>query len=202
MSAPSDITPPNTHWCRIVMDRETRRLMGEINFSDLSALEISGAAWRNFGFKDYTVAFYPEFDVSKQIAVKAGGELVDVVIAEQVMEHVPMPWMAAQSMYRSLNPGGYLLVTTPFFIRVHGHPNDYTRWTESGLINLLEFGGFSRADVHTGSWGNRACVNANFTGSVYRGEPYDPAIHSLDNEPDVPLMVWAFAKKQGPEGTS
>jgi hypothetical protein len=177
------------------MDRETRRLMGEINYADLCALEISGAAWRDFGFKEYTVATYPEFDVSKQIAVKPGGGLFDVVIAEQVMEHVPMPWIAARSMHSSLNPGGYLLITTPFFIRVHGHPNDYSRWTESGLVNLLEYGGFARSEIRTGSWGNRACVNANFKGSVYRGEPYDPASHSLDNEPDVPLMVWAFAKK-------
>lgn len=191
----SDITPPDTHWCRFVMDRETRRLMSEINYAELSALEISGIAWRDFGFKEYTLATYPAFDVSKQIAVKPNGELFDVVIAEQVMEHVPMPWIAATSMFRSLNEGGYLLVTAPFFIRVHGHPNDYTRWTESGMSNLLEYGGFQKANIRTGSWGNRACVNANFKGSVYRGEPYDPAIHSLENEPDVPLMVWAFAKK-------
>ena len=191
----SDITHPDTHWCRVVMDRETRRLMGEVNFRDMCALEISGVSWREFGFKDYTVAAYPQFDVSKHVAVRPGGGLFDVVIAEQVMEHVPMPWVAAQSMFRSLNPGGYLLITAPFFIRVHGHPNDYTRWTESGMVNLLEYGGFARDNIKTGSWGNRACVNANFKGSVYRGEPYDPAVHSLENEPDVPLMVWAFARK-------
>ncbi len=195
MSEVSDITAPATHWCRIVMDRETRRLMRQINYADMCALEISGAAWHDFGFKEYAVAVYPGFDVSKQIAVKSDGGPFDVVIAEQVMEHVPMPWIAAQSMYRSLSSGGYLLITVPFFIRVHGHPNDYTRWTESGLVNLLEYGGFAPQNIHTGSWGNRACVNGNFKGSVYRGEPYDATQHSLENEPDVPLMVWAFAKK-------
>ena len=84
----------------------TRRLMGEVNFRDMCALEISGVSWREFGFKDYTVAAYPQFDVSKHVAVRPGGGLFDVVIAEQVMEHVPMPWVAAQSMFRSLNPGG------------------------------------------------------------------------------------------------
>jgi hypothetical protein len=191
----SDITDPTSHWCRIVMDRETKQLMGGIDYRNMSALEISGAAWRDFGFKDYTVAVYPEFDVSKHIATKPDGSKFDVVIAEQVMEHVPTPWVAVAGMHASLADGGYLLLTVPFFIRVHGHPNDYTRWTENGLRNMLEWAGFKSENIRTGSWGNRACVNANFKGSVWRGEPYDAANHSLENEPDVPLMVWVFAKK-------
>jgi hypothetical protein len=186
--------PPDVHWCRIVMNRETKRLMESIDYKSCSALEISGNAWQGFGFKDFTIAIYPDFDVTKQIARKPDGSGFDVVIAEQVMEHVPTPWVAVTSMRSSLNPGGHLLITAPFFIRVHGHPGDYTRWTESGLRNLLEYAGFAPDAIQTGSWGNRACVTANFVGSVYRAEAYDPTVHSLENEPDVPIMVWAFAR--------
>ena len=179
------------HWARIVMNKETSRLIGELDYKNFHALEISGNAWANFGFKDFTFAVYPEFDVCKQIARRADNGGFDIVIAEQVLEHVPMPWQAVTGMRASLNDGGYLLITTPFMIRVHAHPGDYTRWTEEGLKKLLEFAGFAEENIVTGSWGNRWCVVANFD----LWQQYDPLAHSLANEPDVPIHVWALAKK-------
>ncbi|MDG5496776.1 methyltransferase domain-containing protein [Niveispirillum sp. BGYR6] len=188
-------SPQEVHWCRIVMNEETKRLMKTLDYSNMSCLEISGCAWQGFGFKDYTVAVFPQFDITKHVARRADGQGFDVIIAEQVLEHVPVPWVGVSTMYQGLAPGGHLLVTTPFFIRIHAHPHDYTRWTEAGLRNLFEYAGFAPDKIITGSWGNRACVNANFVGSVYRAEAYDQAVHSLENEPDVPIMVWAFAQK-------
>ncbi|MFV3131056.1 class I SAM-dependent methyltransferase [Niveispirillum sp. KHB5.9] len=188
-------SPQEVHWCRIVMNEETKRLMRTLDYTNLSCLEISGNAWHKFGFKEYSVAVFPEFDITKHVARGPNNQGFDVIIAEQVLEHVPTPWVGISTMREGLSPGGHLLVTTPFFIRIHAHPHDYTRWTESGLRNLFEYAGFAPENIITGSWGNRACVNANFVGSVYRAEAYDTAIHSLENEPDVPIMVWAFARK-------
>lgn len=187
--------PQEVHWCRIVMNQEVKKLMERLDRANLSALEISGNGWQSFGFKEYAIAAYPAFDITKQVAVKSGGELFDVVICEQVLEHVTTPWTAVKNMWSSLKEGGYLLVTTPFFIRVHPAPKDFSRWTEDGLRGLFEYAGFQSQNIETGSWGNRLCVTANFTGMVYRAEVYDPYAHSLANEPDVPIMVWAFARK-------
>jgi hypothetical protein len=90
-----------------------------------------------------------------------------------------------------LRPGGTLVVTTPFLIRVHPSPFDCSRWTELGLKYLLAEAGFDLSRITTGSWGNRACVRSNFVD--WRG--WNPILHSLRNEPDFPVHVWAFAKK-------
>ncbi|WP_085374699.1 class I SAM-dependent methyltransferase [Magnetospirillum sp. ME-1] len=186
------MSPADVHWCRIVMNQETKKLVSQLDYACMSAVEVSGNGWQNFGFRDYAVAIYPQVDITKHVLRKGDGTGFDMVIAEQVLEHVPTPWVAIQCLYASLNEGGYLLVTTPFMFRVHADPSDYSRWTEMGLRNLLEAAGFRSEDIKTGSWGNRWCVIANFDQAAI----YDPYSHSLQNEPDVPLMVWALARKQ------
>ncbi|MGH2637633.1 MAG: methyltransferase type 12, partial [Actinomycetota bacterium] len=64
---------------------------------------------------------------------------------------------------------------------------DYWRFTPRGLRTLLERAGLEVERVE--SWGNRQCVKGNFN----RWSAYRPW-HSLRNEPDFPLQVWAFAR--------
>jgi hypothetical protein len=65
---------------------------------------------------------------------------------------------------------------------------DYWRFTPRGLRTLLERGGLEVDEV--GSWGNRDCVVGNFDNwAAFR--PW----HSLRNEPDLPVQVWAFAHR-------
>ena len=90
-----------------------------------------------------------------------------------------------------LRAGGYFLVSTPFLVRIHDYPVDCTRWTEIGLKYFLAECGFALDGIQTGSWGNRACVKANFGGWVR----YRRRLHNLKNEPDVPYHVWALARK-------
>ncbi|NJM60946.1 MAG: hypothetical protein HC849_13210 [Oscillatoriales cyanobacterium RU_3_3] len=96
-----------------------------------------------------------------------------------------------KNIYQMLDRNGYFLITIPFLIRIHDYPADCSRWTETGIKYLLAECGFNLERIQTGSWGNRACIVANFS----RWEYYNPAIHSLANEPDFPLVVWALAQK-------
>jgi hypothetical protein len=91
-----------------------------------------------------------------------------------------------------LNPGGVLLVTTPFLIRIHEEPNDCSRWTETGMKYLLAECGFDLAHIKTGSWGNEACVKANLPGWV----TWKERIHSLENDRRFPIVVWCFAENR------
>ena len=178
----------DTHWTRVVMDRETESFMHSLPFEQMHAVEISGTKWQNFGFASYRSAPYPEFDICEGPLAR---EAFDVVIAEQVWEHLLWPYRATRHVYEMLRPGGWFINTTPFLYKVHGHPVDASRWTELGMSHLLAEGGFDPHQIRTNSWGNRACIRANLRFSPN----YVPWKHSLKNEPDFPVVVWAFARK-------
>jgi SAM-dependent methyltransferase len=151
-------------------------------------LEISGDRWVDLGiFKEYKAVRYPDYDVTES----ALPQTFDLIIAEQVFEHLRWPYRAGRNVYQMLNPGGHFLITTPFLIRIHNEPIDCSRWTELGIKHLLAECGFSLEKIKTGSWGNRACIRANYT----KWARYNPILHSLHNEPNFPIVTWAFAQK-------
>ena len=176
--------PKANMWCRIVMDEQTEFLIKQLNFKTFSTLEISGNKWSSFGFKKYTNVQYPDFDICKDHL----NEKFDLIIAEQVFEHLKKPFSAGKNVLNHLKPGGYFLITTPFMIRIHPSPDDCTRWSKSGMKYFLEECGFE--SIKSFSWGNKACVKANFN----KWALYNPKWHSLNNEEDFPLVVWALAK--------
>src|SRR5690348_8054748 len=89
-------------WCRVVMDQETEKMVRKLPYKDLSVLEISGTKWANFGFKNYTSVQYPEFDICSQVHP----DKFDLIIAEQVFEHLLRPYSAAKNVYQMLNVNG------------------------------------------------------------------------------------------------
>jgi SAM-dependent methyltransferase len=177
-------SPP---WCRVVMNAETRRLLRELHPEQLTALEISGEEWREFGFKSYRTVQYPDYDVCE----KPLSEQFDVVIAEQVFEHLLRPYRAGKHVFEMVRPGGHFLISTPFLFPIHGAPIDCSRWTELGLKYFLSECGFPLETCSTGSWGNRACVKHYLRG----GARYRKWWHSLRNNPSTPIVVWALARK-------
>ena len=169
------------------MTEKTLALVKNLPFHEMRVLEISGNAWCDFGFKSHTSVQFPQFDICERTL----SERFDLIIAEQVLEHVLWPYRAASNVHDLLVPGGYFLVSTPFLIKVHNFPTDCSRWTETGLKYLLAECGFPLESTVTGSWGNTDCVIANFSGWV----PYQQGAQSLENEPDMPYHVWALAQK-------
>ncbi|MAJ81451.1 MAG: hypothetical protein CMF41_00880 [Legionellales bacterium] len=62
----------------------------------------------------------------------------DVVIAQEVLEHVASPSLAIKEISRVLKVGGYLYLQLPFIIGYHPCPNDYWRFTHEGILELLD----------------------------------------------------------------
>jgi SAM-dependent methyltransferase len=62
---------------------------------------------------------------------------VPVVLCTEVLEHLPEPQRAIDEIYRVLQPGGELLLTTRFLFPIHDAPHDYFRFTKYGLRHLL-----------------------------------------------------------------
>lgn len=181
--------PAEVQWCRVVMNRETEQFIRSLECPSLDVLEISGTGSQGrYDFKSYQSTTFPDYDVCAKPLARNN---FDLVIAEQVFEHVLRPDLAAANVYEMLRPGGVFVVTTPFLLKLHG-PVDISRWTEHGMRQLLENAGFMV--VGTGSWGNRVCLAADLTdGQTWT--PYRPGRHSLHNEPQFPIVVWAFASR-------
>jgi SAM-dependent methyltransferase len=175
-------------WLRVVMNREVRRLVEGLPLETMSVLELSGVTGRSFPrIRQYRCVDYPDYD----ICTVPLPDKYDLIIAEQVFEHLLWPRRAVENVYAMLSPGGYFLITTPFLVPVHYGPVDCSRWTETGLKYLLAEGGFPLEHISAGSWGNQQCARANLKHfATYRGR-----FHSLRNDAKYPVSVWALARK-------
>lgn len=179
------------HWQRVVLNRALSQWIDALDPAACTAAEISGAAYADKPWRAHTGLDFPDFDLCAPLE---GHETYDVVICEQVLEHVVDPCTAAANLRGLCRPGGHVLVSTPFLVRVHELAaygmRDYWRFTPRGLGVLLERAGLEVLSVE--SWGNRRVVAGNFDRW--------PALrrwHSLRNEPDLPIQVWAVARNPG-----
>jgi SAM-dependent methyltransferase len=186
-----EATSAGDQWQRVVMNEEIDAHIASLEPATRSAAEISGDSHADKPWRDYTSLDYPEFDLCAPIAETGR---FDVVICEQVLEHVVDPWGAAANLRQLTVPGGHVIVSTPFLIKVHELAifalRDYWRFTPRGLRTLLESAGLVVDSVST--WGNRPCVVGNLERwSAYR------RWHPLHNDPDLAVQVWAFARDPG-----
>jgi SAM-dependent methyltransferase len=175
------------HEMRAVYQAERRTWIEELSPSDLDVLEISaGATWRGLPVRSYTTMDFPRYDICKDRLARQ----FDLIIADQVFEHLLWPYRAGCNIHAMLRPGGYFLMMTPFLVRVHEVPVDCTRWTETGLRYFLAECGFPIDLIRTGSWGNHAAVRANFV--TWRRIGWR---RRFPDEKPYPLTVWALARK-------
>jgi hypothetical protein len=173
------------------MNRVADAYVDKLPVQTLDCLDISGNPdrWAERPWRSYRSTQYPGFDIcAGPLALEAW----DVILAEQVLEHVLEPSRAALHAWQMLRKDGIFIVSTPFLIKYHPSPIDVSRWTEVGLKQLLQTAGFN--DVTTGSWGNRQCVIADLR-RERKWTYYQPWRHSLENDPLFPVVVWAFARK-------
>jgi len=180
--------PPNTaqgQWLRAVMIPDTRRVFESMDPSSLHVAEISGALWTEMPWASRTQLDFPAFDLCNPPAELPGP--FDLVICEQVLEHVPDPLTAVRTLRRMCKPDGCVYVSTPFLVRLHQWPGDYWRFTPDGMAILLRSQGLEPLWVR--SWGNRSVAAANFDHWV----PRLPG-GSLRNEPNLPVVIWALAR--------
>jgi 2-polyprenyl-3-methyl-5-hydroxy-6-metoxy-1,4-benzoquinol methylase len=127
------IGAPIPHWCRTVMNQATVDFIVSLGPARLDALEISGAAWRDAGFRSYEQVTYPAFDICRDRTSRT----YDIIIAEQVFEHIRRPNHAARNVLGMLRRHGVFVITTPFLIKYHPEPLDLWRWTAAGMQAFL-----------------------------------------------------------------
>jgi SAM-dependent methyltransferase len=64
-----------------------------------------------------------------------------LVVSQETVEHVADPFRAVREMARVLAPGGTLYLQAPFVIGYHPGPEDYWRFSRTGMRRLLEQAG-------------------------------------------------------------
>jgi SAM-dependent methyltransferase len=78
---------------------------------------------------------------------------VDVVLATELMEHLPSPHNFLMEVARVLCEDGVLILSVPFMEPIHEEPRDYYRFTPFSLRLLLEQHGFSIQKIwNKGGW--------------------------------------------------
>lgn len=101
----------------------------------------------------------PEVDLvggAEHLPVADGG--FDLVLCTQVLEHVDDPAAAVRELRRVAAPGGRILASTHGVQVYHPSPNDFWRWTHSGLERLFaENGDWASVRVRPGS-GTASCL--------------------------------------------
>ena len=84
-------------------------------------------------------------------SIPVADDTFDVVLCLQVLEHVPDPAAAVRELRRVVRPGGRVLASTHGVYPFHPNPEDYWRWTHTGLERLfLENGSWSSVTVTAG----------------------------------------------------
>ena len=175
-------------WYRVELYRTCSAFIRKLGAERLDALEISsGHHFQQHNFRSYREANYPAFDICEAKLE----ERFDLIIADQVFEHLKWPYRAGRNVHAMLKPGGWFICATPFMVRLHDGPMDCSRWSEDGLLHLLAECGFDLDSILTGSWGNRSWIKAHMDGTW----PRRGFFGSLKNEPGWPVAVWAFAQR-------
>lgn len=181
---------------RVYMQKKSRTLIRTLMPEALDAVEISGVWGKHLGFRSYQSLFFPEYDICDgPLNVDGAPVDCDIVIANQVWEHLDRPYAAVGHVREMLRPGGYFWIAVPFFVPYHGAPVDCSRWSARGLANLLIEGGFQPENVMSEQWGNREAALRNLVGKW--PPEYDKANDDLTNDPNFPICAWALAQKEG-----
>ncbi|MCK4666415.1 class I SAM-dependent methyltransferase [Candidatus Dependentiae bacterium] len=96
---------------------------------------------------------------------------IDLILNSSIIEHLENPEIAIDEIYRTLKPGGKVYVEIPFMRAYHMIPNDFQRYTISGIEKVFERHGFKmiQKGVCSGSFTAFALFLRDFFESITPG---------------------------------
>lgn len=180
---------------RVEMQKSSRRMIRSLGTESLDVAEVSGKWGRMFDFRSYQSFRYPKWDVCAGPYRDDNDKVMkfDLILANQVWEHLDRPYAATRNVRRMLRKGGHFWLAVPFYIPFHAAPMDNSRWSARGLKNLLIECGFEEGEIRAKQWGNRNAALRNME------EKWPPAFaedsDSLENDPEMPICAWAIARR-------
>lgn len=99
---------------------------------------------------------------------------IGVVLALEVLEHMPDPGRMLREAERVLNDDGILIVTTPFMFGIHDL-RDYFRYTPLGFQTLADAAGLDvvEVDIRGGTFVTTASLLRGLIRNTILGKPSD-----------------------------
>lgn len=111
---------------------------------------------------------FPEVDiVANATHLPFKNNSVDAAVSESLFEHVPDASLVAKEMVRVVKPGGYIYVSAPFIHPYHASPDDFNRWTISGLKHMFPELEIVKAGVRSGPWSALLMFMAYWLGVIF-----------------------------------
>lgn len=144
---------------------------------------------------EITETTYPEVDMQK---LPFPDNHFDIVISDQVIEHLENPQKAILESYRVLKKGGMAIHTTCLINHIHQPAPDYWRFTPKALSYLSRY--FSKI-IQCEGWGNRIAIFLCFLSEKFRSiKIRDNGISLFRpiaqfNESKFSITTWIIAQK-------
>ncbi len=132
---------------------------------------------------------FPEVDiVSDATKLPFKDNSIDGAVSESVFEHVPDAHLVAKEMVRVVKKGGYIYVSAPFIHPYHASPDDFNRWTISGLKHLFPELEIVKSGVRSGPWSAFLMFLAYWLGVIF----------SFGSKRTAPFLAHIFMLVLGP----
>lgn len=112
----------------------------------------------------------------------------DGLVTESVLEHVPNPRAMAAELMRILKPGGVVYASAPFIHPFHASPDDFNRFTTSGLRELFPGCEVLELGVRSGPWSALLMFLAYWLGVIF----------ALGSRKAAPFVAHVFMLILGP----
>ena len=90
----------------------------------------------------------------------------DGAVNESLLEHVPNPRAVAAEIMRVVKPGGYIYTSAPFIHPFHASPDDFNRFTRSGLKELFPECEVIEQGIRSGPWSALLLFVAYWLGAI------------------------------------
>lgn len=122
----------------LMLNKRHKKILKELG-KDTLVLDLgSGSRRVDSRAINFDIAPYPNVDVvGDGYNLPFRSEAFDFVILNTVLEHVRDPSGVLLEARRVLKKGGYIYATVPFMFKFHSSPEDYYRWTISGVSELF-----------------------------------------------------------------
>jgi len=149
---------------------------------------------------NHILAVYPQYNAEDLSSVMSNS--IDILVADQVLEHVEKPWLAAEAFYRVLKPGGLAIVATPGLYPIHPSPLDCWRIMPDGYRVLFPqkiwetvlfdmWGSASRVAYEFGFNKNLLSGGRTYTVSEAIEQP-----HYSESDGKCPIQLWWIGRKK------